>query len=86
MVKIRLSLHGNKNKHFYKIIVANSRSPRNGRFIEQIGFFYPNKTQINNKNMILKTDRMLYWIKNGAQITKKTKKIINKIIRSKNKE
>ncbi|WP_343128066.1 30S ribosomal protein S16 [Buchnera aphidicola (Takecallis taiwana)] len=76
MVKIRLSLQGTKKKPFYKIIVADSRSPRDGKFIEQLGFFHPNTTQKISLNM----KRIEYWIKNGALPTKKIKKLI-KIIK-----
>ena len=49
MVKIRLVLQGSKKKPFYKIVVADSRFPRNGRFIEQVGFFNPNTTNKEKK-------------------------------------
>ncbi|QCI27258.1 30S ribosomal protein S16 [Buchnera aphidicola] len=80
MVKIRLSLKGSKKNPFYKIIVADSRSPRDGKFIEQIGFFNP-KINHSNQKMYLNIERMNYWINNGALLTKKTKHLIKRIIK-----
>lgn len=74
MVKIRLSRHGSNKKPFYKIIVTDSRSPRNGRFIEKIGFFNPIS---KNKENSLKIDlrRIQYWIGVGAKMSHKVKKL-----------
>ncbi|MCW5197176.1 30S ribosomal protein S16 [Buchnera aphidicola] len=78
MVKIRLALHGAKKKPFYKIVVADSRFPRNGRFIENIGFFNPNINQ-KSKKINLNLNRIDYWIKNGAKMSERIKTIIKKI-------
>lgn len=66
MVKIRLKRMGQKKAPFYRIVVADSRSPRDGRFIEQIGYYDPTK-----KPMDLKIDEELAtkWLGNGAQPT-----------------
>ncbi|CAL4322109.1 30S ribosomal protein S16 [Buchnera aphidicola (Pterocallis alni)] len=76
MVKIRLSLHGAKKKPFYKIVVADSRFPRDGRFIEQVGFFDPKITE-KSKNTTLNIDRINFWIKNGAILSNRVKKLIH---------
>ncbi|CAL4322364.1 30S ribosomal protein S16 [Buchnera aphidicola] len=75
MVKIRLVLQGSKKKPFYKIVVADSRFPRNGRFIEQIGFFNPN-TKDQTKKIHFNVNRIQYWIKNGAKLSDRTKYLI----------
>jgi small subunit ribosomal protein S16 len=62
-VKIRLARHGKKGYPFYHIVVANSRSPRDGRFIEKIGTYNPNT---NPATIDLKSDRALYWLGVGA--------------------
>ncbi|MDR1593261.1 MAG: 30S ribosomal protein S16 [Prevotellaceae bacterium] len=62
-VKIRLARHGKKGYPFYHIIVANSRSPRDGRFIEKLGTYNPNT---NPATIELKSDRALYWLGVGA--------------------
>lgn len=65
-VKIRLRRMGAKKAPFYRIVVADSRYPRNGRFIEEIGYYDPMKEPavLNVDN-----DRAAQWIKNGAQPT-----------------
>ncbi|MDR1583949.1 MAG: 30S ribosomal protein S16 [Prevotellaceae bacterium] len=62
-VKIRLARHGKKGYPFYHIVVANSRSPRDGRFIEKLGTYNPNT---NPATIELKSDRALYWLGVGA--------------------
>lgn len=66
MVKIRLKRMGQKKAPFYRIVVADSRSPRDGRFIEQIGYYDPTKEPIE-----IKIDEELAnkWLGNGAQPT-----------------
>ena len=65
-VKIRLQRHGKKNFAFFHIVVADSRSPRDGRYIEEIGTYNPNT---NPATIALKFERALAWIKVGAQPT-----------------
>jgi small subunit ribosomal protein S16 len=62
-VKIRLARHGKKGYPFYHIVVANSRSPRDGRFIEKLGTYDPNT---NPATIVLNSDRVLYWLGVGA--------------------
>jgi small subunit ribosomal protein S16 len=62
-VKIRLARHGKKGYPFYHIVVANSRSPRDGRFIEKLGTYNPNT---NPATIVLNSDRALYWLGVGA--------------------
>ena len=61
-VKIRLQRHGKKNFAFFHIVVADSRSPRDGRYIEQIGSYNPNT---NPATIVLNFERALAWIKVG---------------------
>ena len=73
-VKIRLQRHGKKNFAFFHIVVADSRAPRNGRFIEQIGSYNPNT---NPATIVLKSDRALAWVKVGAQPTLVCRRILS---------
>lgn len=66
MVVIRLARGGAKKRPFYQIIVTDSRNPRDGRFIERIGFFNPTAKGQAEK-VRLNTDRFAYWVANGAQ-------------------
>ena len=65
-VKIRLTRMGSKKKPFYRINVADSRSPRDGRFIEEVGFYDPMKEPVEIK---LDAEKIQKWIGNGAQPT-----------------
>ena len=74
-VKIRLKRMGMKKKPFYRIVVADIRSPRDGRFIEEIGYYNP-----MTKPAEIKVDgeRALAWIKNGAQPTDTARILLKK--------
>lgn len=70
MVKIRLARGGAKKRPFYRIVVADSRHPRDGRFIERIGFFNPMGSSIYQKcNFFLNMEKLSYWKQCGAQIS-----------------
>ncbi|MBI5402555.1 MAG: 30S ribosomal protein S16 [Ignavibacteriae bacterium] len=66
MVKLRLKRMGKKKQPIYRIVAADARSPRDGRFIEEVGFYDPNKEPMMIK---LKETKVIKWIKNGAQPT-----------------
>ena len=66
MVKIRLKRMGMKKKPFYRVVVADERSPRDGRFIEEIGYYDPMKKPSDIK---INKEKALDWMKNGAQPT-----------------
>ena len=76
MVVIRLRREGAKNAPYYKIVVADQRSPRDGKFIEIIGNYDPKK-QGSNANVDL--DRVDYWVKNGAQPSDTVRSIVKKV-------
>jgi len=65
-VKIRLKRMGRKKQPFYRIVVANSESPRDGRFLETVGTYNP---LTNPHEVTVKEDRVKYWIGTGAQPT-----------------
>jgi len=72
--KIRLQRHGRKGYAFYHIVIADSRAPRDGKFIERIGSYNPNT---NPATIDLKFDRALYWLQTGAQPTDTVKNILS---------
>lgn len=75
MVIIRLARGGAKKRPFYQVVVTNSRSPRDGRFIERIGFLNPIATgQAETLRMDL--DRIEYWIGLGATVSDRVRKLI----------
>lgn len=73
--KIRLQRHGKKGSPFYHIVIADSRSPRDGRFIEKIGTYNPltDPAEIN-----LKFDKAIEWLDKGAQPTDTVRSILSK--------
>ena len=73
-VKIRLARHGRKRYAYYHIVVADSRSPRDGQFIERIGSYNPNT---NPATINLDFDKALTWLANGAQPTDTTRAILS---------
>ena len=75
-VKIRLRRMGAKKAPFYRIVVADSRYPRDGRFIEELGYYDPTKEPSIIKVDAEKVDK---WIKNGAQPTDTVKALLKKI-------
>lgn len=74
-VKIRLRRMGAKKAPFYRVVVADSRYPRDGRFIEEIGYYDPTKEPAVVK---IDTQKAEQWIKNGAQPTDTVKKLLKK--------
>ena len=73
-VKIRLARRGKKRYAFYHIVVADSRAPRDGRFIEKIGFYNPNT---NPATIELEFDKALDWLQKGAQPTETVRAILS---------
>ena len=72
--KIRLQRHGRKNYAFYPIVIADSRAPRDGKFIERIGSYNPNT---NPATVTLNFERALYWVNCGAQPTDTVRNILS---------
>ncbi len=74
-VKIRLARHGAKKRPFYRIVVADNESPRDGRFLERVGTYNP---LLDPAEVILDTDRVKYWIGTGATPTDTVRTILKK--------
>ena len=66
-LKIRLSRGGAKKQPFYRIVVADSRSPRDGRFIERLGTYNPMVAKDSENRITLKEERIKYWLSQGAK-------------------
>jgi small subunit ribosomal protein S16 len=75
-VKIRLTRLGAKKKPFYRVVIANSTSPRDGKFIEIIGTYDPMLAKENENRIKLKQDRVSYWLSVGAKPTDRVAKLI----------
>ena len=76
MVKIRLRRVGAKKQPSYRVVVADSRSPRDGRFIETIGFYNP---RTDPPTVKIKEERALYWLSQGAQPTEAVARLLKRL-------
>lgn len=74
-VKLRLKRMGSKQKPFYRIVAADSRSPRDGRFIETVGTYNP---IVKENNVTVDEEKVAKWISNGAQPTDTVKSLLSK--------
>lgn len=75
MVTIRLARTGAKKRPFYHLVVTDSRNPRDGRYIERVGFFNP-VAKGNEEKLRLENERIEYWISTGAQPSERVAKLI----------
>ena len=76
MLNIRLSMGGAKKRPVYKIVVADSRFPRDGRFIEKVGFFNPLISKTKKERVNLEAARIKHWISKGAKPTLRVSRIL----------
>ncbi len=75
-LKIRLTRGGTKKRPFYSVVVANSRSPRDGRFIEKLGTYNPMLDRGHAERVVLKTERIQYWLGVGAQPSERVQRFL----------
>ncbi|MBN6062772.1 MULTISPECIES: 30S ribosomal protein S16 [Pasteurellaceae] len=78
MVTIRLSRGGAKKRPFYQIVVADSRSPRDGRFIERVGFFNP-IAQGKAERVRIDLDRVNHWVGQGASLSDRVASLVKEV-------
>ncbi len=76
-VRIRLKRFGTKRRPYYRIVVTDSRSPRDGRTIEEVGFYHP--IEIAEKQITVKEDRIREWLSKGARPSDTVRKLLNNI-------
>jgi small subunit ribosomal protein S16 len=75
-LKIRLARGGSKKRPYYHVVVADARSPRDGRFIEKLGSWNPMLGKDDANRIVLDTDRVKHWLDNGAQPTDRVLRFI----------
>jgi small subunit ribosomal protein S16 len=78
-LKIRLSRGGAKKRPFYRVVVADSRSPRDGRFIEKLGTFDPLKAKDASDRLVLDADKAKAWIAKGATPTDRVARLLESV-------
>jgi small subunit ribosomal protein S16 len=76
-VRIRLKRFGTKRRPYYRIVVVDSRSPRDGRTIEEVGFYHP--IEIEEKQIQVKEERVRDWLNKGAQPSDTVRKLLNNV-------
>ena len=74
-VKIRMKRFGTKDRASWRIVVSEAKMPRDGRFIEEIGYYDPLPKP---EKFVVKTDRLDYWVKNGAQMSEAVKSLVKR--------
>lgn len=74
-LKIRLRQQGRTNRQFYRLVVTDSRNPRDGRYVETVGWYNPLEAD-QEKSILVKEDRVNYWIGQGAMMTEKSEALI----------
>lgn len=74
--KIRLKRFGSKKRPYYRIVVMDSRTPRDGRALEEVGLYHP--IEIDERQITLKEDRIRDWLDKGAQPSDTVRKLLNK--------
>ena len=79
MLKIRLSMGGAKKRPVYKIVVADSRFPRDGRFIEKLGSFNPLLPKEKKERIKLESERVKHWLSKGARPTVRVTRILGEV-------
>ena len=75
MVSIRLARGGSKRRPFYHVVVSDSRSPRDGRYIERLGFFNP-QARGQEEEVRIDNERIDYWVSKGAQTSERVASLI----------
>jgi small subunit ribosomal protein S16 len=79
MLKIRMARGGTKKRPFYKIVIADARSPRDGRFIERIGHYNPLLPKDNADRVKLDLDRAKHWLSHGAQPSDRVERFLAEV-------
>lgn len=77
-LKLRLARHGRKAVPFYAIVVADSRAPRDGRYIEKIGTYDPRQPKDSDRRVVINGERVTHWLGMGAQATDRVAKFLGK--------
>ena len=78
-LKIRLARGGAKKRPFYRIVVAEASAPRDGRYVEKLGFYNPMVAKDNEQRLVVNGERVNYWLGQGAQATERVQKLLSQI-------
>lgn len=76
-LKIRLRQQGRTNRAFYRLVLTDARSPRDGKYLEALGWYNPIEAE-GDKQLAIDTDRIQHWLNTGAQLTEKAEQLIRR--------
>ncbi len=76
MVKIRLKRMGAKKRPYYRIVVMDARSPRDGRTIDELGYYHP--IEVEDKQVVFKEEKVRHWLEQGAQPTDTVRRLLGR--------
>jgi len=76
-LKIRLRQHGRTNRSFFRLVVTDARSPRDGKYVEALGWYNPVEAE-DDKKLFFKADRIQHWLNLGAELTESAASLIKK--------
>ena len=77
-LKIRLRQQGRTNRAFYRLVVTDARSPRDGKYVEALGWYNPIETE-SDKQAFVKPDRLQHWLSVGAQMTENAESLLKRV-------
>ena len=77
-LKIRLRQQGRTNRPFYRLVVTDVRAPRDGKYIEMLGWYNPLEATLE-RNLLVKADRVQHWIEQGAELSENVANLIKKV-------
>ena len=75
-LRIRLARGGSKKRPFYRMVVAENTAPRDGKFLERLGSYNPLFTKENRERLVVKAERVKYWLSVGAQVSERVQKLL----------
>jgi small subunit ribosomal protein S16 len=85
MIVIRLARGGSKKQPFYRLVATEKSSPRDGRFIEKLGYYNP-QPQGNDVELLIDLQRVEHWVSHGAQLSDTAKSLVKKARKAQNQE
>lgn len=76
-VKIRLRRQGRRNRPFYRLVATDARARRDGKYLENLGWYNPMESE-DDKNALIKPERVKHWLSQGAQLTEKARALVKR--------
>ncbi|MBQ9334939.1 MAG: 30S ribosomal protein S16 [Alphaproteobacteria bacterium] len=78
-LRIRLARGGSKKRPFYRMVVAENTAPRDGKFLERIGSYNPLLAKENQERLVVKSERVKYWLSVGAKVSERVQKLLSEL-------